>query len=315
MYARAAAAAAIALLVGGDVVRLGWDAARLWHFVFPYLWTFVLLESMRARRRVEDGETFLAGAAVALLYAGVYAKDLQHGWHPFGVDWLSVPCAAFDGGMTTLLAAHLVERLRPRGEQERSDGPDMLTMAFLVFVAAGAALVYLINTVFNFYKADRMLDATWLAADIGFAWLAWKAARSCLEHSENETPLSRDGVVWAVAAFSVWLPGARFLARAADGAGLPAILIYFIAGVWTAVAAWLFHQSWKERGHHPLEPVGESKLALWTAAFRAGACLVLVLWLGDDLNMPRGEAMFSALISWPTRAAFAWLFFTSRLKV
>jgi hypothetical protein len=191
----------------------------------------------------------------------------------------------------------------------------MLTMAFLVFVAAGAALVYLINTVFNFYKADRMLDATWLAADIGFAWLAWKAAKLCLEHSENETPLSRDGVVWAAAAFSVWLPGARFLARAADGAALPAILVYFVVAAWTGAAGWLFLQSWKERGHHPLEPVAESKTALYTAAYRAAACLILVFWLGDDLNQPRGEAMYSALVSWPTRAAFAWVFLTSRLKV
>lgn len=315
MFARAAAAAAIALLVGGDVVRLGWDAARLWHFTFPYLWLFVLLEAARARRRIEDGEVFLAGAAMGLLYGGIYAKDLQHGWHPFGVDWLSIPCAAFDGGMTAVLALHFVERLRPRGEEARSDGADIATIAFLVFVAGGALLVYLINTAFNFYRADRMLDATWLAADFGFAWGAWRLARRAGELSEEAAEPGRVPAVWAAAAFATWLPGARFLARATANAGLPSALTYFFVGSWTATAAWLFRQMWRERGHAPLSPAEVSRPALAVALWRAAGALLLVWWLGADLNESRAEAMYSTLISWPTRALFAWVFLASRLKV
>ncbi|MCR4296539.1 MAG: hypothetical protein NUW21_13470, partial [Elusimicrobia bacterium] len=144
MFARALAAAALALLISGDVARLGWGAVGLWHLSFPYLWLFVLLEAFRARRRVGDGEVFLAGAAMAMLYGGVYAKDLQYGLHPFGVDWLGVLAAAFDGGMTTVLALHVAARLRPRDEAPAE--PGVLASVFLVFVLGAAAVVYGVKT-------------------------------------------------------------------------------------------------------------------------------------------------------------------------
>ena len=76
MYLRAAAAAALALLISGDAVRLGWDAMRLWHFIFPYFWLFLLLEVGRVRgknflRQRERTPEPLAQQRVSLLCCSV----------------------------------------------------------------------------------------------------------------------------------------------------------------------------------------------------------------------------------------------------
>jgi hypothetical protein len=314
MLARALGAAALALLISGDVARLGWDAVGLWHFVFPYLWLFVLLEAARARRRVEDGEVFLAGAAMAMLYGGVYAKDLQYGAHPFGVDWLGTLCALFDGGMTAVLALHAADHIRPRGEAEPEEA-GMLPIAFLVFSLGAAAAVYGVKTALNFYRADRMLGPTWLVADILFAAAAWALARRAWRRAEGDAEREREPWMWGLAAFAVWLPGARIIARACMAVELPGVLLYFFVGAWTAAAGWLFWSLWRERGHHDPAPVSASRPALLAAAWRAAGALLLVLALGEDLNDSRAAGIFSAAIDWPSRALFAWAFLTSRLKV
>lgn len=316
MLARVLLASALALLISGDPARLGWGAAGLWHFVFPYLWLFILLESARARRRTDDGVVFLAGAAMAMLYGGVYAKDLQHGSHPFGFDLLGALCAAFDGGMTTVLALHAAERLRPR-----HDGapPEMglLVMVFLVFGLAAAAAVYGVKTGFNFYRADRMLGPTWLVADLIFAAAAWKLARRARRRSEaeDEDEGGREAWMWALAAFAVWLPGARLIARACMAWELPEPLLYFFAGAWTLAAGGLFWRLWRERGHAELAPVSGSRPAMAAAAWRAVGGLLIAVALGTELSDGRAAGIFASAIDWPTRALFAWAFLTSRLKV
>lgn len=314
MLARALGAAALALLISGDVVRLGWDAVGLWHLVFPYLWLFLLLEAGRARRRIEDGEVFLAGAAMAMLYGGVYAKDLQYGPHPFGVDWLGTLCALFDGGMTAVLAFHAADRVRPRGDGEPAE-MGLLTIVFLVFSLGAAAAVYGVKTALNFYRADRMLGDSWLVADILFAAAAWVLARRAWARTEEDGEAGREPWVWALAAFAVWLPGARLIARACMAVELPGVLLYFFVGSWTAAAAWLFWRLWKERAHNDPSVVSGSRPALASALWRAGGAVILALWLGADLNDSSAAGLFSAFIDWPTRALFAWAFLTSRLKV
>lgn len=316
MLARALAAAALALLISGDVVRLGWDAVGLWHFVFPYLWLFVLLEGCRARRRLSDGTIFLAGAAMAMLYGGVYAKELQHGFHPMGIDWLGSLCALFDGGMTTVLALHVVDALRPRGAEEPAE-MGMLTIIFLVFCLGAAAAVYGVKTAFNFYRADRMLGPTWLVADILYAGAAWTLARRALRQSESEEELEegRDRFVWSLAAFAVWLPGARFIAVICSAMGLPDALLYFFVGAWTVGAIGFFWRLWRERTYGDRPLVSGSRPASVAALWRAAGALILVLALGADLNEPRAGGIFSAAIDWPSRALFAWVFLTSRLRV
>lgn len=322
MFARALAAAALALLISGDVVRLGWGAASLWHLTFPYVWLFLLLEAVRARRRVGDGEVFLAGAAMAMLYGGVYAKDLQYGLHPFGVDWLGVLGAAFDGGMTTVLALHAAARLVPRpAEGERGySSPygsvaSFAAPAFLVFVLGTAAAVYGVKTYLDFYRADRMLGPTWLAADLLFAGAAWLLARRAWRRSEEDAETGRERGLWALAAFAVWLPGARIVARACMAVELPLVLAYFFVGAWTAAAGWLFWRLWRERTYADPAAVAGSRPALAAAAWRAAGALLLTAWLGADLNDVSAAGIFSAAIDWPSRALFAWAFLTARLEV
>ncbi len=234
MFPRALAAAALALLISGDVARMGWDAVGLWHFVFPYLWLFVLLEASHALRRIEDGTVFLAGAAMVMLYGGVYAKDLQHGLHPFGLYWLGSLSSIFDGGMTTVLALHVADRLVPRPEENRV--VSFFTLVFLVFVLGAATAVYGVKTAFNFYRADRMLGPTWLVADILFISAAWVLARRAWSRSGEEAESGRESWVWSLAAFAVWLPGARFIAQSCAALELSGVLLYVFVGSWTVGA-------------------------------------------------------------------------------
>lgn len=313
MLARALATAALALLISGDPARLGWDAAGLWHFVFPYLWLFVLLESFRARRRIEDGEIFFAGAAMALLYSGVYAKDLQFGSNPFGVDWLGIPAVLFDGGMTAVLASHLVARLRPRPEVEPE--ARLRAILFLVFGLGTAITVYATKTGFNFYRAERHLGATWLVADIAFVAGAWRLAQLARERSEEREEPGREAWIWAVAGYSAWLPSVRVVARFCAAMGLPAVLLYFFVASWTAGLAYLCRQLWRERGHADPAPRAVSRPAALAAGWRITGAFLLILVMGADLNDSRAAGLFSILIDCPTRALFAWAFLTSRLKV
>ncbi|MEK7234528.1 MAG: hypothetical protein AAB268_11980 [Elusimicrobiota bacterium] len=322
MRVRALAAAALALLISGDVARLGWDAVGLWHFVFPYLWLFVLLEASRARRRIEDGQVFLAGAAMAMLYDGVYAKNLQYGLHPLGIDWLGAISAAFDRGMTTVLSLQIAVRLVPRpmetgGEAPSPYGPSapLLTLVFLVFVLGVAASVYGVKTALNFYRADRRLGPSWLVADVLFAGAAWALARRAWSRSEEGAESGREPWVWGLTAFVVWLPGARMIALACMAAELPGVLLYFFVGAWTLGAAGIFWRLWSERGHCDILPVAGSRPASAAAVWRAAGTLLLVAVLGADLNDARAAGIFSAAIDWPSRALFAWAFLTSRLKV
>lgn len=314
MFARALAAAALALLISGDVARLGWGAVGLWHLTFPYIWLFLMLEAARAWRRVGDGEVFLAGAAMAMLYGGVYAKDLQYGLHPFGVDWLGVLGSAFDGGMTSVLALHVAARIRPRPDAEPVEA-GVLARVFLVFVFGAAAAVYGVKTSLDFYRADRMLGPTWLAADILFAGAAWFLARRAWRRSEEDAQAGREPGLWALAAFAVWLPGARIIARACLAVGLPDVLAYFFVGAWSAGAGWLFWRLWRERAYADPAAVRGSRPASAAAVWRAAGALLLVAWLGSDLNDVSAAGIFSAAIDWPSRSLFAWAFLTSRLEV
>ncbi|MBI5246435.1 MAG: hypothetical protein HY923_04590 [Elusimicrobia bacterium] len=312
MYARAAVAALLALLISGDAVRLGWDAVQPWHLVFPYFWFFLLLEALRHRRKVDDAVLFTAGAALGLFYGGIYSKDLQHGFHPLGIDWLSVPCALFDWGMIAVLGSHLAARVVPRTEDNPE--PPLVTVVFLAFGLGASLVVYGVHTAFNFYRAERMLGATWLLADLLFAWGAWKLSRRVL-HLSEEGEGDRSDWMWAVAAFSIWLPGARIVARLCMLIELPSILMYFFVGAWTAAFGVVSWRLWKERAYFDSTALADSRNAKIAAVWRFAGSLLLILWLGEDLNSARTEGMFSVLIDLPTRALFALAFLTARLKV
>lgn len=176
MRTRSFAAAALALLIGGEIARLGWGASGLWRFVFPWLWLFVLLEEERARRGLDDWKVFLAGAAMAMIDGGIYSKWLQDGFSPLGIDWVGILPAAFDGGMIAVLALHVLSKLDPESGNKGLLSPAW-TRVFLWAAACVAAGIYVYKTAFDFYRAERLLGLTWLTADILFAIIAWRLAR------------------------------------------------------------------------------------------------------------------------------------------
>ena len=306
-------AAAIALLISGDGVRLGWGAIQPWHLVFPYFWFFVLLELLRHRRRVDDAVLFTAGAAMGLFYGGIYAKDLQHGFHPLGIDFLAIPCAMFDWGLLTVVASHISSRLRPRSEEDSF--PSLSAIVFLSFGLGAAALVYGIHTIFKFYRADRMIGSTWLLADLFFAWCCWKMAQRTRHLAEEGEEGDRPDWLWAVAAVALWLPGARITARFFTMLEVPDILMYFFVAAWTAGIGYLAWRLWKERGHFDSTLVADSRYVKIAGLWRFVGSVLLILWMGADLNMTRTEGIFSFAIDLPSRALFALAFFTGRLKV
>ncbi|MBI3287982.1 MAG: hypothetical protein HYZ74_00510 [Elusimicrobia bacterium] len=247
-----------------------------------------------------------------MLYGGVYAKDLQHGLYPFGIDWIGTLGYGFDGGMTAVLALHVRDAV-PRLKTLNQDGSAPARCAILLIILAGAACVYGVNTVFKFYRAQRSLGPTWLLGDILFASAAWALAARAKASAEREEPAaSRELWIWGVAGFVVWLPVARVIARTCAATGLPDALLYFFVGAWTAAAGWAFWRLWLTRGRVDPAPVSRSRFALAAALGRALGAAAVALSVGWDA---RSGGVFALLIDLPTHALFAWAFLTSRLEV
>ncbi len=283
--------------------------------MLPWLWLFLALEAARARRRVGDGEVFLAGAAAVVLHAGVYAKDLQHGFHPLGVDWLGAAIAVFDGGMTAVLCAHLAARLFPR-RVEHPESAGLLLPVFLVFALGAGLVTYGIRTAFGFYLYERLIADTWLLGDLVLGGLGVWLWRRALRRSEMDEEPGRERWIWILAAFVVWLPGSRLLARLCAAAGLPDPILYLFELAWTVSAAWFARLSWRERGHAELsEPVDLSRAAAAAALWRAAGALILVGMWGPGKLDERAGAAYAALVQLPSCLLFAWAFLASRLKV
>ena len=310
MLLRAAVAAALALLISGDVARLGWEAIGIWRFLFPFLGLFLVIESIRARRRVEDGEVFLLGAAAALLYAGVYTKSLQHGLQPLGVNWMGAVETAFDGGMTAVLALHVLAYARPRASEET---PNVFLFGYLAAILAGAACVYAIKTSFNFYQGETLLRST-LFGDVLFIMLAGALVRRAKKQPEAVSSSGRDLWIFALAAVVVWLPGARFIAHLCAISGMRELMLYTAVGAWTTAIAGLFRRLWLEP-REPDAPAVHSREATGAAAWRACGTLLLVLIIGSMQTDGRAEGMLAVLIDLPTRVLFACIFLTSRLSI
>jgi|CXWL01.1.fsa_nt_gi hypothetical protein len=305
MLARAAAAAALALLISGDIARLGWDAVSVGRFLFPYLGLFLFIEIARVRRRLEDGEAFLVGAAVSLLYAGIYTKSLQGGFHPLGIDWMAAVTAGFDGGMTTVLALHVLAVLRPRANVEMSNA---LVMACLAVILAGGACVYAIKSSLNFYQGETMMDST-LFGDVFFAAIAL----TLIVLAKN-LPSGRDPWIFGLAAVAVWLPGARFIGHLCASAGVHELLLYTIVGIWTAAIAGLLRKLWFEsRGEDA--PARDSREAMGVAIWRTCGAITIALIIGSAQTDGRADGVFSVGVDLPSRAMFAVIFIKYRLKV
>ncbi len=308
---RAPLAALVALLIGGALAARGLDALTdVGGFLFPYLFLFLAFEALRARRRLLDAEAFLLGAAVGLLRDGVYAKTLQEGALPLGVDFLGGAVAVFDWGLIAVLSLHVADALLPRRAREDRARAEAVGAAV---IGAGAAFVYLLMTVTGRYRYERMLGSAWLAADVLFAGVAVALVRRALSRAAEEEPPERDRGVWALAAFCAWLPPAQVLARVAgDPAGF---LSSFLLLLWTGAFGFGAWRVWAERGYADQEPRRASRPALALALWRLAAIAAVAFYIGSSGDDGRAAGAYQVFVDLPSRLAFSWIFFTGRLAV
>jgi hypothetical protein len=311
---RAPLAAAVAFLIGGDLAASG-PAALLdvWRFLFPYLWLFLAFEALRRRRRLLDEEAFLLGAAVGLLHDGALTKVLQDGVFFLGVNWLSALTACFDWGLVTVAALHVVDAFLPRPAEESAAPLPAPELGALVFLPAGAFLLYLFDTLVGRARFERMLGPAWLLADLLFAGAAAALARRALSRAESDEPEARGRGLWALAAFCAWLPGAQLAARA--GGEWPSLLPIVYVAAWTAAVGVWTRMLWRERGHVDAKPRRAARPILILAAWRLAGAAVIGLTLGPLEADGRGASAFAFLVDLPTRLVFLTVFFSANLAV
>ncbi len=313
---RAPLAAAVAFLIGGDLVARGPDGLLdLWRYLFPYLWLFLAFEAARRRRRLLDAEAFLIGAAVGLVSDGICAKSLQDGIFFLGVNWLSALAAAFDWGLVTVVALHVADYYHPRLEDESpsSGTSGLFELVALVLIPAAALLMYLYDSWVGRTRFQRMLGPGWLLADMLFAGAAWMLVRRAGELSETDEPGRRDAWLWALAALSGWLPGAQLFARA--GGEWPSLLSAMYVAAWTAgFGAWM-RRLWRERGHSVWEPKRAVRPILALAAWRLIGAVLICAILGPVETDGRAASAFGFFVDLPTRLLFLAYFFSTRLAV
>lgn len=313
---RAPLAAVLALLIGGDLAAFGPAALfDVWRFLFPYLWLFLLLEALRRRRRLLDDEAFLLGAAVGLVHGGILTKSLQDGIFFLGINWVGAALSAFDWGLVTVVALHVVEARFPRSAQEDELGPGAgaAELVALVFLPAAAFAVYLVGAYGGRPRFERMLGPAWLLADILFAAAAGLLARRALARAQADDAPPRDRGLWALAALAGWLPGAQLAARL--GGEWPSPLSLTLLGAWTAgFGAW-FWGLWLSRGRFDVVPRRAVAPALAVAAWRLGGAILLLAVIGSVQSDGRAAAAFTFLVDLPVRLIFLSIFFRFRLDV
>jgi hypothetical protein len=311
---RAPLAAAVALLIGGDLAAYGPAALLdLWRWLFPYLWLFLLLEALRRRRRLGDDEVFCLGAAVGLVSGGILNKTLQDGLFFLGINWLGAALAAFDWGLLAVVSLHALDAFRARPEPEGEEGTPNAELVALVFLPAAALAVYLAECWTGSLRYQRMLGSSWLLADCLFAAAAYGLARRALIRSEAGEPPPRDRFLWALAALAGWVPGAQLAARLGGQWPSPFSVMCLLA--WTAGFGSWFYGLWRHRGRFDPEPRRADRSVLGLAGWRLAGAVLLLLIFGPALEDGRSAAGFTFLVDLPVRLLFLAAFFRGRLGV
>lgn len=312
MIPRAAAEAALALLLGGTLATRGWAGLlRAWDWLVPYLAFFLALELVLRRRAGGAARVLTLGAAFALLFEGVYRKSLLNGLGPLGVDAGALAAACLDWGMLAVMASHLVSRRRPRREAEPSRLGGVPAAAALAALGACMAAVYLVKTRFGHYVAERMVGPTWLLTDVLFALGAWTLHRRAVERDPAEPPPWH----YALCAYAVWAPAAQVLAAWGREFSWPGALTFMLGAAWTAGCGWGFWRLWRWRGAVDETPVRDSRTVLYAAAWRvAGSAAVLAAYHPAVFD-ERAAAAYAVLVDVPSRLAFSYAYLTARLDV
>lgn len=299
---RAVAAAAAALLIGGDVAAFGPGALlNVGRWLFPYLALFLAIDLFRARRALGDREAFLLGGAAGLLHDGAWAKLLQEGTLLLGVDWVNALSTALEWGLISVAALHWAAAvdLKPaRGARWEK--------AALAVIGVLAFAGYLIDLRLGDTLAARAIGPTWLLADLLFlgaaAALVWQAWR----HSGHAR---RERWLILLAGFAAWLPTAQFIARLGDWPS-PWVLLLLVA--WTFGFVWYARRLWHRRGWEHGEPRRSYYPLLALAGGRlAGALLIWLSYEGD----PRAGFAFSFVVDLPSKLVFFHSFLSTRVEV
>ena len=215
--------------------------------------------------------------------------------------------------MLAVIAAHLVARRRPRRDGE--EDPGFLAMlpggSVLLFLGFCMALVYLVKTWFGHYIVERALGPTWLLTDILFCWLAWFIGRHALKADAAEPARW----MYLLCAFAVAAPGAQALFTWADRFVWPGPFTFLMVSSWLAVCGWGYWRLWRWRGLVAEEPVKDSSLILYAAAWRVAGSVAIVLAYHPAIFDERAAEAYSLLIDLPSRALFSYAFLTARLDV
>jgi hypothetical protein len=196
---RAPLAAAVAFLMAGDLVARGPEALLdVWRFLFPYLWLFLAFEALRRRRRLLDAEAFLLGAAAGLLHDGALTKSLQDGIFLLNVNWLPALTSCFDWGAATVVSLHVADWVLPRPDEGVPAAPQRAPeLAALVFLPAGALLLYLLDAITRRSVVERALGPEWPLTDFLFAAAAAALARRAFSRAAADEPEERDRGLWS----------------------------------------------------------------------------------------------------------------------
>ncbi len=307
---RAPLAALTALLISGEAAARGADAFGLWNFLFPYLFLFLAFEALSSRRRLDDAQAFLLGAAGGLLRDGLYAKTLQDGGLFLGVDFLGAAFTVLDWGMIAVLSLHAVEAVLPRPARAPDPRPEVAAAGG---IGAAAVLVYLFKTFSGRYRYERYLGPIWLTVDLAFAgMISWLARRAWIRAGLEDAP-PRDGWVWVLCAAGAWLTGAQVIYRASAGAA--GFFGAFFLILWTVGAAWAARTLYAERGYADWSPRRAFAPALALAVWRALAALGVAWHFGAAGENPLAAGAFQLFVDLPSRALFFGLFFSGALAV
>lgn len=310
---RAPLAAAVALLIGGDLAAYGPGVLLdLWRWLFPYLWLFLALEAFARRRRLRDDEAVCLGAAVGLVAGGILNKTLQDGVFFLGVNWLGAALAAFDWGLVAVVSLHALDALRARPE-DAEEGTPTAELVALVFLPAAALAAYLGECWTGRLRYERMLGPAWLLADCLFAAAAAALARRAFRRAGADEPPPRDRFLWALAALAGWIPGAQLAARLGGQWPSPFSVMCLLA--WTAGFGGWFYGLWRHRGRFDPEPRRADRSVLGLAGWRLAGAVFLLLAFGPALEDARSIAGFTFLVDLPVRLLFLAAFFRGRLKV
>lgn len=178
-WPRLAAALLLGVLLRGDLVFPGGALILLRDLFFPYLWLFLALDWLIARRHLNDRQVFACGAAFSFLYSGIYTKVMHDGLSPLGVNWGALALEPVEWGIFSVLWFHLLDALFPRAES-RVLGAGAASAALIAGLALAAG-VYALRMSSGFYYIERfevrfgfLWDIVFAVAAAGLLKRAWR---------------------------------------------------------------------------------------------------------------------------------------------